>query len=312
MATWAGNSVWVGPDGAVVAYRVRGGVAITVGDPICTDRAATIRAFSDFCEQRGWMPVFYSVHAETAADLAGAGWSAMPVGTEAVLTTAGFSLSGKRRQDLRTAVNRAARESVDAVWTRYVDLDGAARAQVDLICGRWARTKRFRKWASRSGSCRTEGRRGAPDARHRRRRPRPRCHELASPSPRGRRRGMDAGCHAPRRRGHAGSDGVRDRVDHPAGGGRRHPDDQPVRYAARSARGRRARRLSRRVVRALEPAYGFSSLERFKAKFGAEHRPLWMCYPEGLQLGRIGSALVRAYVPGLRLRGIVATLKAMA
>ena len=71
-------------------------------------------------------------------------------------------------------------------------------------------------------------------------------------------------------------------------------------------------RLSRRVVRALEPAYGFASLERFKAKFGAEHRPLWMCYHEGLQIGRVGSALIRAYVPGLRLRAIFATLKAMA
>ncbi len=87
------------------------------------------------------MPVLYSVHAETAADLAGAGWSTMPVGTEAVLATAGFSLSGKRRQDLRTAVNRAARESVEAVWTRYVDLDAAAREQVDRICGHWAQDK---------------------------------------------------------------------------------------------------------------------------------------------------------------------------
>ncbi len=313
MATWAGNSVWVGPDGAVVAYRVRGGVAITVGDPICSDRAATVRAFSDFCDQRGWMPVLYSVHAETAADLAGAGWSTMPVGTEAVLATAGFSLSGKRRQDLRTAVNRAARESVEAVWTRYVDLDAAAREQVDRICGRWAQDKALPEMGFTLGGLaelKDEEVRlmlvvGADGD----------VHAVTSWLPR-RRAGVVVGWTLDvMRRAEAAMPGA---MEFAIVSTIRQAEVDGIPTISLSGtplaphEGAVPGRLSRRVVRALEPAYGFASLERFKAKFGAEHRPLWMCYPEGLQLGRVGSALVRAYVPGLRLRAIFATLKAMA
>lgn len=313
MATWAGNSVWIGADGAVVAYRVRSGVAITVGDPICSDRAATIRAFSDFCDQRGWMPVFYSVHAETAEDLARAGWSTMPVGTEAVLATDDFSLSGKRRQDLRTAVNRAGRESVEAHWTRYAELDAQKREQIERICGHWAGEKALPEMGFTLGGLaelQDDDVRlmlviGADGY----------VHAVTSWLPR-RRHGVVVGwtLDVMRRAGKAMPGAMEFAIVSAIR--QAQADGVPVISLSGTPlaphEGARRGRLSCRMVRALEPAYGFSSLERFKAKFGAEHRPLWMCYPEGLQLGRVGSALVRAYVPGLRLRGVVATLKAMA
>ena len=62
----------------------------------------------------------------------------------------------------------------------------------------------------------------------------------------------------------------------------------------------------------LEPSYGFASLERFKAKFGARHEPLWMSYPQPLQLPRIGPALLRTYAPTLRLTQVLRALRAAA
>ncbi len=57
-------------------------------------------------------------------------------------------------------------------------------------------------------------------------------------------------------------------------------------------------RLSRRVVRALEPAYGFASLERFKAKFGARAPPpLDVLTPRASSSGASESALVRPMFP---------------
>ena len=313
MATWAGNSLWTGPDGAVVAYRVRSGVAFTVGDPICTDPVAAVRGFSAFCDERGWTPVFYSVHDETADALAAAGWSRAPVGTEAVLATAGFSVSGKRRQDLRTAVNRAARESVDAVWTRYVDLDSATRAQVDGICSAWAADKSLPEMGFTLGGLAElvdEDVRlmlvvGADG----------RVHAVTSWLPR-QRDGVIVGWTLDvMRRGENPMPGA---IEFAIVSTIRRAEADGVPTVSLSGtplaphEGTIPGRLSRRVVRALEPAYGFSSLERFKGKFGAEHEALWMCFPEALQLGRIAPALVKVYVPQLRLRGVIAALKAMA
>ncbi|WP_223848823.1 MULTISPECIES: bifunctional lysylphosphatidylglycerol flippase/synthetase MprF [Microbacterium] len=313
MATWAGNSIWIGSDGAVVAYRVRHGVAITVGDPICTDRAATVRSFAAFCEERGWTPVFYSVHDETAGALDAVGWSRMPVGTEAVLATAGFSVAGKRRQDLRTAVNRAAREGVEAVWTRYVDLDEPTRAQVEEICAVWAHGRALPEMGFTLG--------GLDELRDRdvrlmlARAADGRVHAVTSWLPR-RCDGVVVGWTLD----------VMRRAEYAMPGAMEFAIVSTVRRAEADGvptvslsgtplaphEGATRGRLSRRVVRALEPAYGFSSLERFKSKFGAAHEPLWMCFPETVQLGRIAPALVKTYVPELRLRGVIATLKAMA
>lgn len=313
MAIWAGNSIWTGPDGAVVAYRVRNGIAFTVGDPICIDRPAAVRAFAAFCEQRGWMPVFYSVHDETADALVAAGWSRTPVGTEAVLSTAGFSLSGKRRQDLRTAVNRAARESVTAVWTRYVDLDAGIRTQVDGICSAWAADKSLPEMGFTLGGLAEltdeEVRLmlvvGADG----------RVHAVTSWLPR-QRDGIVVGWTLDvMRRAEGAMPGA---MEFAIVSTIRRAEEDGVPTVSLSGtplaphEGTVPGRLSRRVVRALEPAYGFSSLERFKSKFGAEQEALWMCFPEALQLGRIAPALVKTYVPQLRLRGVIATLKAMA
>jgi lysylphosphatidylglycerol synthetase-like protein (DUF2156 family) len=61
-------------------------------------------------------------------------------------------------------------------------------------------------------------------------------------------------------------------------------------------------RLLEFLARTLEPAYGFTSLFRFKAKFHPRYAGLWLAYPDALQLPRIGAALGRAYLPDLTAR----------
>jgi lysylphosphatidylglycerol synthetase-like protein (DUF2156 family) len=56
------------------------------------------------------------------------------------------------------------------------------------------------------------------------------------------------------------------------------------------------------VGRALEPVYGFRSLATFKSRFKPDYRTLYLYYQDPLQLPAMGRALSRAYLPGLSVR----------
>jgi len=68
---------------------------------------------------------------------------------------------------------------------------------------------------------------------------------------------------------------------HPRGRAQRRPVDTAIAF------------LGRR----LEPAYGFASLLRYKAKFRPRYHSLYLCYRDPLQLPAIGRAIVGAYLP---------------
>lgn len=313
MATWNGNSLWFGRDGSVIPYRVRDGVAFTLGDPISDDPAGASRAFADHCEHRGWTPVFYSVHDETAGALDRAGWARTPVGTETVVNTADFSLSGKRRQDLRTAVNRAARERVSAVWTTYAETDRDTRAQVDALSSGWASGNRLPEMGFTLG--------GLPEMADPQVRlmlvvgPHGHVHAVTSWLPRYR-NGVVVGwtLDVMRRSGDAMPGAMElaivSTIRQAAEDGVATLSLSGTPLAPHS--GTTLGPLSRRLVRLLEPAYGFASLQHFKAKFSARTEPLWMLYPQPMQLGRIAPALLRIYVPDLRLRGVLGALRGAA
>jgi lysylphosphatidylglycerol synthetase-like protein (DUF2156 family) len=56
------------------------------------------------------------------------------------------------------------------------------------------------------------------------------------------------------------------------------------------------------LSRTLEPAYGFGSLFRFKAKFHPEYSTLYMAFTDVSALPGIGVALARAYLPDVSTR----------
>jgi lysylphosphatidylglycerol synthetase-like protein (DUF2156 family) len=311
MATWAGNSLWFGEDGSAIAYRVRDGVAFTVGDPIAEDPRFALRAFAEFCESRGWTPVFYSIHDEAASALHAQGWGRVPVGTDAMIDVAGFTLSGRRRQDLRTAVNRADREGLSAVWTSYADSAPAVRAQVDTLCSAWADGKRLPEMGFTLGG----------------------LAELTDPDVRlmlaigadGRVQVVTSWLPLQRdgeivgwtldvmRRDRRAMPGAMEFTIVSAVWRASEDGLQTIGLSGTPLAphaGRQSGWLARRMSRLLEPSYGFASLERFKAKFGARHEPLWMSYPQPLQLPRIGPALLRTYAPTLRLIQVLRALRA--
>lgn len=306
MGTWRGNATWTHPDGlGAVAYRVHGDVALTVSDPACAaaDRAEVVAAFARACERNGWTPAFTSVHEPVRAILAAEGWASFPVGVESVLDVTTFDLRGKKRQDLRTASNRADREGLRDEWTTLAALDADQRAQVEAICTRWAADRRLPEMGFTLGGFRELE---DPDVRL-----------LLAVTAEGRVTAVTSWLPVYEhgaltgytldvmRRGEDGMPGVMEFLiartalrAREAGLTTISLSGTPL--APHTDAGSWVARGSALLARALEPVYGFRSLQRFKEKFGARHEPLWLVVPSALQAPRVARALTSAYVPGLR------------
>ena len=312
MALWEGNSYWFSPDArAAVAYRVRGGFAVTLGGPFGPDRdAETVgRDFVDFCERHGWAPVFYSVDEADRTRLEPLGWPRLQVAEEAFLDPTTWTPAGKKRQDVRTATNRAEREGVTAEWTRWSALSFLERSGIRDISEAWVADKTIPEMGFTLGS--TDQ---IDDTSVR---------LLLARDAHGRivaftswipihRDGAVAGyaLDVMRRRDEA-MNGVMEFLIGRAVEQLR-ADGMTVMSLSGSPLARHSTVAEQdrspwdrgldTLSALLEPAYGFRSLANFKKKFQPEFSPLWMVYPDATQLPAIAIALIRCYIPGLTLR----------
>ncbi|MGJ1698274.1 bifunctional lysylphosphatidylglycerol flippase/synthetase MprF [Clavibacter sepedonicus] len=327
MGTWSGSSHWFAADDGdptvrgAVAYRAAHGVALTVSDPLASadDAPATIRAFARHCSARGLVPAFYSIHSRHLPVFAELGWSITPVAEEAVIDLAGFSTSGKRRQDLRTAANRAARDGVDALWGTYRGLPDDLRRAVDALSGDWADAKALPEMGFTLG-----GLRELDD---------PEVRMLLAVDAAGRVHGVTSWLPVFRdgrlvgrtldvmRRGADPMPGVMEFLIATAARAFQAEGLETLSLSGTPLAGvgemrsagavdRIVARLLTATGRVLEPSYGFTSLLRFKAKFDPRYETLWLACPTAADLAPIGRALTAAYVPTLRIRQLAGALRA--
>jgi phosphatidylglycerol lysyltransferase len=306
MTTWTGNRWWFTGDGeAVVAFRVVGGVALTTGDPVGPPaaRARAVPEFTAWCLARGWTPCWYSVTDAVVEALPGA--RRVQVASETWLPLGGLAFVGRRWQDVRTAMNRAARGGVQAVWVRWADAPLALREQVARSSEEWLAGKGLPEMGFTLG--------GLDELAD----PAVRC--LLAVDPDGRVHGVTSWLPASR-------DGVR--VGWTLDLMRRSPGCPPgtmeflvgTAVLAFQAEGAEfvslsgaplalpggadpeadgLARLLQTTGRLMEPVYGFRSLLSFKAKFQPLYRPLWLVHLDTADLPRIAGAVSRAYLPHL-------------
>ncbi len=64
-------------------------------------------------------------------------------------------------------------------------------------------------------------------------------------------------------------------------------------------------RLLDQLGEAMEPLYGFRSLDSFKRKFRPRHEPVHLVFSDEAALPRVGLALTSAYLPDASLRDLV-------
>ncbi len=113
LAALGDKALLFSPSGhSFLSYRVRGRRWIAMGEPagLRSERLDLLWGFAELADSYGGAPVFYSVGEGLLADLATMGLAVRKVGETAVVDVAVFTLEGKPRQNLRTAVNRAERE----------------------------------------------------------------------------------------------------------------------------------------------------------------------------------------------------------
>ncbi len=320
MATWEGNSYWFTPDGeAAVAYRVVGNIALTTGDPLCGDdrSAEVVLAFARWCDDRGLVPVFYSVRDDLAPVFRDLGWSTLPVGEETVLRPGTFAMQGKKWQDVRSSVNRAAKLGVRAEWTRYADLRPAIARQIEDISEQWVAEKDLPEMGFTLGGLdelmdRDVALMLAIDEADR-------VLAVTSWLPTYRDGAVTGWTLDFMRRLPDGMNGV---MEFLIASVALRSKEEGLEFVSLSAApltssepvggdASQAERLMSFLARVLEPAYGFQSLLTFKMKFQPEFTPLLMAYPDPLQLPAIGTALARAYLPELSVRQVPRLLRSV-
>ncbi|HEV7871288.1 MAG TPA: DUF2156 domain-containing protein [Modestobacter sp.] len=307
MTTWTGNQYWFPADGeTVVAFRVIGGVAITTGDPVGApaSREAAVRGFNAWCDEQGWTPCWYGVTDEVPRALAETEPRQLQVAAETWLPLGELSFRGRRWQDVRTALNRAHREGVQARWLTWSETALGLRQQVVRLSEEWLAAKGLPEMGFTLGGLDEL----TDDA--------VRC--LVAVDADGRVLGLTSWLPAHRdghrvgwtldvmRRARSAGPGTVEFLIATAaltfqdeGAEWVSLSGAPLALPPGAGDGGGVTRLLELAGQTMEPVYGFRSLLAFKAKFQPRYRPLWLVYPGTGDLPRIAQAVSRAYLPHL-------------
>ncbi|MFD4422396.1 rhomboid family intramembrane serine protease [Agromyces sp. NPDC058484] len=324
MATWPGNAYWFSDDrDSAVAYRVINGIAITTSDPICAPEKAgrVIREFAAFCDARSWTPVFYSVHPQYLPVFEELGWQHTSVGEETLVRTTGLELTGKPWQKVRQALNRGIKEGMTTVWTSWDELPLATVAEINAISEEWVAEKELPEMGFTLG--------GMEELKD------PEVRLMLAVAPDGRLQAVTSWLPVHRdgevvgwtidfmRRADGSMNGIMEFLIASAA---LHMKDTGAEVLSLSGAPLATKpladgeeppeptvmtRLLEFLGNTLEPAYGFTSLFRFKAKFNPDYETISMAYPDPLALPTIGLAIGKAYLPEVSPREMVALVRTL-
>jgi lysyl-tRNA synthetase, class II len=124
---------------AFLAYRVIAGCALVSGDPIGApgEVPGLVREFADLAAQRGWRLVALHVSERWLHLFREQGMRAVPVGDEAVLRPATFSLEGRAMRKVRQSVTRLARAGFTARVAAPHELTAEDRSEIVRVNAEW-------------------------------------------------------------------------------------------------------------------------------------------------------------------------------
>ncbi len=306
--TWVGNHYWFSPDGqAAVAYRVVNGIAVTTSEPFGRRESAlaAVPQFARYCDDNGWVPFYYGIHPEFAEVCQKMGWSTAIVGDETIVYPAEWNTTGKQWQDVRSSINRAEREGVRAIWTRFSELTPRHVSQIEEISEAWVADKELPEMGFTLG--------GIDELRDDEVRlmvaidSTDQIVGITSWLPSYTDGAVTGWTLDFMRRVPDGPNGVMEFLIARAAEQFRADGIEFLSLSTAPLTRNNSSvlentgiaRMLRYIGSRLEPVYGFTSLFNFKRKFQPEFRPVYMAYPDSLSLPTIGLALARTYVPSL-------------
>lgn len=123
---------------AFIAYRIAGGFAIVLEEPVCSEEYKTdvIAEFDRHCRKMGLRLAFYRV------DESGMQWvnelrkSSLKIGQEAILDVNAFSLEGKDKKSLRNGLNSLSKNGFQ-VTTRFAPQEDSFIGQLKHVSDEW-------------------------------------------------------------------------------------------------------------------------------------------------------------------------------
>jgi phosphatidylglycerol lysyltransferase len=317
MTLWPEGRFWFTENGhGYVGYQRHSGVAIALGDPVVPARelAATVAEFTAAGERGGLIPCLFSVTDPVADAVRAAGWRTVQIAEDTLIDLPGLEFKGKKWQDVRSALNKARKESIEFRLVALVEQPPAILAQVRAISEQWVGEKGLPEMGFTLGGVEEAldpaVRVGlAVDAAGS-------VHGVTSwlpvYAPGGRVRGWTLD--VMRRR----PDGFRPVMEFMIASACLALRELGAEFVSLSgaplARGQeiapdqldQLERVLDRLGGALEPFYGFRSLHAFKAKFSPRYEPIHMAFRDEADLPRIGVALTRAYLPDASPRQLLA------
>jgi phosphatidylglycerol lysyltransferase len=110
------KSYFFSPGGSVIAYVLKGGVALALGDPIgpLEDICPALQAFQEACSNNDWQPAFYQTLPDYLDEYRQVGFQTMCIGQEGIVDLSTFTLEGHANKDLRYAYNRMLKSGFSA------------------------------------------------------------------------------------------------------------------------------------------------------------------------------------------------------
>ncbi|KJL24905.1 Phosphatidylglycerol lysyltransferase [Microbacterium azadirachtae] len=307
MGTWAGNTHWFTPDGqGAIAYRVINKVALTMSDPVCAPGAEreTIEGFIAHCEAQGWSACFYSFHERYLPIFQSFGWQYMSVGEETVIDLPGFELTGKAWQKVRQPLNRGEREGITTLWSTWNELPSRYSREITAVSEEWVAHKKLPEMGFTLGGMEelkdsdvgiflAINKDGGIEAT---------TSWLPSWTD-GRVTGWTIDF---MRRSDGSMPGIMEFVIASAALHMKEQGAQVLSLSGAPLATKPGQEVTEPTVmdrllawlgEILEPAYGFTSLFRFKSKFNPRYETIYMAYADPAQLPRIGMAIGSAYLP---------------
>ena len=307
MTTWPEMRHYFLTDGSgYVGYQRHAGVALTLSDPVVPRDgiASAVAEFTTMAERGGLTPCLFSVGDATADAARSAGWRTVQIAEDTIIDLPRLAFTGKRWQDVRSALNKAKRESLTFRLVTLAEQPFAVLAQVQAISEQWVGDKGLPEMGFTLG--------GVDEALD----PAVKVgvaidatgsiHGVTSWLPvyaeGGRVRGWTLD--VMRRR----DDGFRSVMEFMIASACLCFKDDGAEFVSLSgaplARSEqsdeeldRTDRLLDKLGSSLEPLYGFRSLHAFKAKFAPRYEPIHLAFRDEADLPRIGIALTKAYLP---------------
>ncbi len=85
--------------------------------------------------------MFYAIHEEAKDHLQQLGWHSIVVGDEMLIDPQSWKTTGKKWQDIRTAINKAKREGIVDEMSTYDEAPHEVQVQIEEISEQWSEGK---------------------------------------------------------------------------------------------------------------------------------------------------------------------------